>query len=319
MKHQEVVAASDRLVGSISSLWVERYRPKVFDDIILSEENRSIFLKYKEQGYISNLLIAGNAGIGKTSLARVLVKDVLGCQYLYINASDENGIDTIRTKVTSFSRIMSLDGKSKVIILDECDMLSPNAQCALRSVMEEYTEHTRFILTANYKHKIIPAIQSRCQSFDLTPPLDNCIERVQFILDKEGIADTSEEQITAHVKQYYPDFRKCINELQKLTITGTLKKSTNNKSFIDALYKVLKSKAIEKARRYIIENEDRFGSDYVNLLRDLFNKVEADQDIDADKKRMCLITIAEYMYRSAFVADQEINFYACMLAVSVQL
>ena len=137
------------------SLWVEKYRPKTLGDIILSDDNLSIIEKYQTENEIPNLLFAGCQGVGKTTLAKILVNDVLECQYLYINASDENGIDTIRSKVTQFAQTRSLDGKIKVIILDECDGLSQDAQRALRNTMEEYAEITRFILTANYSHRII--------------------------------------------------------------------------------------------------------------------------------------------------------------------
>ena len=202
MKHQEVIAGSDQLASKISSLWVEKYRPKILDDIILTEDNRTIFNELKAQKTVPNLLFSGPAGIGKTSLAKIIVQDILECQYLYINASDESGIDTIRTKVVSFSRTLSLDGQIKIIILDECDGLTQDAQRALRNVIEEYAAHTRFILTANYKHRVIPALQSRCQYFDLTPPLDLCIERVNYILEVENIniRDNQVSLIKKHIK-----------------------------------------------------------------------------------------------------------------------
>ena len=319
MKHQEVVKASGQLASNISSLWVEKYRPGTLDDIILSSGNKDIFSAYKDSETIPNLLFCGNAGIGKTSLAKIIVKDVLSCQYLYINASDESGIDTIRTKVTNFSRVMSLDGKIKIIILDECDGLTQDAQRALRNVMEEYSDHTRFILTANYKHRVIPALQSRCQSFDLTPPLDSYIDRVENIAAEEGIDIPDPVAFKVITKAYYPDLRKAINELQKNTATGEFLSEKRDSKFAETLVKIIKTGIVSKARRSIIENEDQFSGDYANLMRDIFNEVESSSDISPDKKREALVTIAEYMYRSAFVLDQEINCYACLLVLSKQL
>ena len=200
-----------------SNIWVEKYRPKKLDDFVISEENKSIITSFIQKNEIPNLLFTGTPGIGKTSLAKILVNDILKCQYLYINASDENGIDTIRTKVTNFAQTKSIDGKIKVIILDETDGLSLDGQRALRNTMEEYSKITRFILTANYKHKIITALQSRCQSIDLVPPLTLVAKRCLFILkaEKIDIVESDKIKVAQLVKSFYPDLRKCINELQK--------------------------------------------------------------------------------------------------------
>ena len=196
-------------------LWIEKYRPSQLDDLVVSSENKRLVGKFKTDGEIPNLCFAGPPGVGKTTLAKILVNNILECQYLYINASDENGIDTIRTKVTQFAQIRSIDGNVKVIILDECDGLSQDAQRALRNTMEEFAEITRFILTANYSHRIIPALQSRCQSIDLTPPLDACNQRVRSILDQENISVSDEQQelLTTFIRKNYPDLRRIVNEV----------------------------------------------------------------------------------------------------------
>ena len=280
---------------SSHSLWVEKFRPTTLDDLILTLQNREIVESFIKKSEIPNLLLVGSPGVGKTTLAKIVVKDALKCQYLYINASDENGIDTIRSKVTQFAQTRSLDGQIKVIILDECDGLSQDAQRALRNTMEEYAVMTRFILTANYGHRVIPALQSRCQSLDLTPPLDGCIERVSYILSGQGVDTTDEqrEQLDKFIKSNYPDLRKIINEVQKFCSGGIL-----------------------KIRKYIIENEEKFNGDYQILLKTLFNYIDISNKIPNDKKKMYLIIIAEALYRSAFVADQEINCYSCLIQLA---
>lgn len=301
------------------SLWVEKYRPKTLGDIILSDDNLSIIEKYQTENEIPNLLFAGCQGVGKTTLAKILVNDVLECQYLYINASDENGIDTIRSKVTQFAQTRSLDGKIKVIILDECDGLSQDAQRALRNTMEEYAEITRFILTANYSHRIIPALQSRCQSLDLTPPLTGCKKRIDIILESEGVSvdKKQDEQIAQFIKNTYPDLRKVINELQKFCKekTLTIKDNTNCDTFAKNIITLIDKGAVLKLRKHIIENEDKFNSDYPALLRSMFDALD-EVKMPEEKKKMRLVIIAEALYRSAFVADQEINCYSCLIQLS---
>lgn len=301
------------------AIWVEKYRPAILDDIILSQDNLSIIEKYREDNEIPNLLFSGPPGVGKTTLAKILVNDVLKCQYLYINASDENGIDTVRSKVTQFAQTRSLDGQVKVVILDESDGISQDGQRALRNTMEEYAEVTRFILTANYSHRIIPALQSRCQSIDLTPPLDGCRSRIDFILESEGIAleDVQSDQLTDFIKGKYPDLRKVINELQKFCRGSKLniKQSADTEEFTGKMVGLIDRGAVLKLRKYVIENEEKFNSDYPALLRNLFDCIDK-SDISDNKKKMQLVIIAEALYKSAFVADQEINCYSCLIQLS---
>jgi len=301
-----------------SNLWVEKYRPSALSDFTISDKNKTVIESYKSQKEIPNLLFIGTPGIGKTTLAKILVNEVLECQYLYINASDENGIDTIRTKVTSFAQTKSIDGKIKVIILDETDGLSIDAQRALRNTMEEFAKITRFILTANYKHRVITALQSRCQGFDLTPSLDGVVKRCVHILKAEKVNIPTEEKqkLMEFIKSFYPDLRKCINELQKSSASGTLKLTDSfNDDVLTLIYEQIKNKNVMALRKALIESEQQFNSDYVTLMRNLFNYID-NQDIQLNIKKKYLLTLAEHLYRSSFVVDQEINCYTCFIAMS---
>lgn len=299
-------------------LWIEKYRPHLLADIVLTKENREIINKFSNSNEIPNLLFVGKAGIGKTSLAKIIVNNILQCQYLYINASDENGIETIRNKVTTFSKTKSFDGTIKVIILDEVDGLTLDAQRCLRNAMEEFSGYTRFILTANYKHKVINPLQSRCQSLDLVPPLKGFKTRLYEILESEQITvnESCDKSIESITKKYYPDLRKTINEIQKHAVNGALSNidTTITNNFAKNIYKLVQDKKTLKLRKNIIENEAKFNADYEQLLIDLFNHV-CDEKISDNTKREHLLVISEHIYRSAFVADQEINFFSCLLSL----
>lgn len=299
------------------NLWVEKYRPAVLDDICLPPHVLSKFNEYKIQGECPNLLFVGTAGIGKTSLAKITVNDILKCQYLYINASDENGIDTIRTKVTRFSQIKSVDGGIKVIILDEVDGLTIDAQRALRNTMEEYSKHVRFILTANYTHKVITPLHSRSQFYDVTPSKDQCYTRCEQILNNEKVSYSADDLLT-YVNRYYPDLRKCINELQRGVNNGKLiqNTTTRSKTFVSNVLDLTLSGKVLKLRKHIIENEQVFNKDYCELMKQLFEAICDHNDISTNKKQQCLVVVAEHMYRSAHVVDQEINFFSCLLMLS---
>lgn len=303
---------------NFNNLWVEKYRPKDLKAFVILESNKSIIESFKDKKEIPNLLFLGTPGLGKTTLAKIIVNDILKCQYLYINASDENGIDTIRTKVTNFAQTQSIDGAIKVIILDETDGLSLDAQRALRNTMEEFAKITRFILTANYKYRVISALQSRCQSLDLTPPIEGVIKRCAEILKTEKIEinDTQKTKLIEFVKSNYPDLRKCINELQKYSATGKLLLPENNcNDTIQLIFAAIKDKSLPQIRKALIENESHFNADYVSLLRNMFNY--ADKNIsDNELKKTYLLIISEYLYRSAFVVDQEINCYSCFISLA---
>jgi DNA polymerase III delta prime subunit len=306
---------------NFNNLWVEKYRPKTLDDFIICESNKNIINSFKSKKEIPNLLFTGSPGLGKTTLAKIIVNNILKCQYLYINASDENGIDTIRNKVVSFAQTKSFDGSIKVIILDETDGLSIDAQRALRNTMEEFAMITRFILTANFRYRIIAALQSRCQSIDLTPSselLGLVVKKCALILKKEGIeiSDNIKAPFIQFVKSQFPDLRKTINEIQKFSSTGTLiLLDQTNTEVLNLIYSEIKNKNIQNLRKALIENEGSFNSDYVNLLKGLFNYIDK-TETDLKAKKNMLIIIAEHLYRSSFVVDQEINCYSCLINLS---
>jgi replication factor C small subunit len=294
------------------NLFVEKYRPKTLTDIVLTDEERQYFESLKSKEEIPNLLFAGNPGTGKTTLSKIIANDILDCQYLYINASDENGIDTIRSKVIGFASTKSLDGKLKLVLFDECDALTLDSQKALRNVIEEYSDNTRFIFTCNYLFKIIPALQSRCQIFNLTPPLDGVLNRVVAILKNEGITvpDTEKPKLVELVRSGYPDLRRIINDIQKFSFTGTLVIKDNQ-------VKGIANKVIEKItgkvtpfelRKYVIEREQDFSGDYLQLLKEMF---EVAYNNNLDPK--ALLTISEGMYKDAIVVDKEINWFSACI------
>ena len=301
---------------TISDIWCEKYRPSTLDEIVLDRNTKTYFNKVRVEQNIPNVLFVGKPGIGKTSLAKIIVKDILKCQYLYINASDENGIDTIRTKVLNFAQTKSLFGQIKVIVLDECDGLSIDAQKALRNSIEEYHELTRFILTANYKHKIIPALQSRCQIFDINYDKNEYLTKLISIVKAEKVK-INKEQFTTITNNSYPDFRKGINALQKYFLSdGKDNNVFNSKDFFDGLHDLLIQKKYTVIRKHIIEHEALFNNDYDELCKRLFDYMYV-IDIDAEKKRDCLITVSKYFYQNSQCIDQEINFYSCILDLQI--
>jgi replication factor C small subunit len=310
---------NDQLIN----VWVEKYRPTKLVDMVLSDSLRAFVEECKRKEEIPNMLLVGNAGTGKTTLAKVIINEILDAQYLYINASEKNGIDEVRTSILSFAQTKSLDGKIKVIFMDEFDNFTEAGQRALRNVMEEYAGNTRFILTGNYLHRIIQPIQSRCQVFtDFTPPIGEYAKRIKYILQQEKIAVGAGqvERIKEVIRFYYPDLRRIINYIQRSVIANTLliQDTISNEEFAqEILDKALNKEDLMFIRKFVIESEQTFGNDYPKLMKDLFNAVYK-SSIAEDKKRLALLQVSEYLYRSALVMDQEINFFSCLIAL-VQL
>lgn len=300
-------------------IWTEKYRPQTLSEFVVNATNLEFIHSVSKRQEIPNLMMMGAPGIGKSTLSKIIVNDILNCQYLYINASEENGINDIRNKVMVFAQTKSLDGKLKIIILDEADFLSAASQAALRNIMEEYSGSTRFILTCNYPFKIIPALHSRCQELDVTPPFEGVLSRCVHILKSEQIVvdDTSKQQLLTLVKNTYPDVRKCINKLQKFSINGQLRidELNNCESIASNIVTMLTGKKpLSSIREYVISHELEFSNDYHNLLKSLFENVYELQ-INNDKKKTLMLIISEAMYRHNQVMDTEINAFSCIISM----
>lgn len=298
-------------------IWVEKYRPKTLDEIILTKDVRDYFEQVRKNQVLPNhLLFCGFPGSGKTSLAKIVANDILGVSYLYINASDERGIDTIRMKVTNFAQTKSIDGKVKIIILDETDGLTSDAQRALRNTMEEYSDNARFILTANSLSRICTPIKSRVVFFDLVPPLEEAMVRCVEILKKEGIKVNGEkDKLVKLIKSCYPDLRKAINSLSKCVKDGVIHitEEVSDLSFACKVFnKINLNEKDNDIRKFIIENETEFNNDYNILLKNLFEAVHQ-SGLTEQQKREAMLILGEGLYRHNFVMDFEINCYCTIL------
>lgn len=297
-------------------LLVEKYRPQSLEDLVLSPEHREYFSSLETQEEIPNLLFAGSPGTGKTTLSKILIKKILNCQYLYLNASDENGIDTIRTKIIGFASTKSFDGKLKVVLCDEAESISSEAQKALRNVIEEYAENTRFIFTCNYLFKIIDPIQSRCAIFNLNPPLEGIIARIIQILKQENIEvpENEKPKLLELIRSGYPDLRRIINDVQKFSYNGTLCIKENNARGLaeKIVTKILSKTKPDDLRRFVIERESEFSNDYLQLHKEMF-EVIFKMEIDPTRKSSWLLILSEGMYKDAIVVDKEINWFSSCL------
>lgn len=298
------------------SLWVEKFRPDNISDVVLSDTNFNYFKDCIEKKDIPHLLFHGGPGTGKTTLAKVLAKE-LGVTYRYINASDERGIDTLRDKIIPFAQTKSIDNGIKIMILDEADSLTGDAQRALRNTMEEYSDNLRFIMTANYISKIIDPLKSRVTSFELLADIKRITARVCHILTYEKIYVPNEQKpmLVATIKANYPDMRRMINALQRGVRDGVLsieEVKTTSHFADDVLDMLVKKKDASDIRKHIIDNELKFGADYRELLSNLFESIYR-ADIEQTKKAPALIIIGEALYRHQLVMDPEINAYCCIL------
>ena len=302
-------------------LWTEKYRPKNIEDCILPERLKKPFQEYVTQKNIPNLLLTGGAGVGKTTVAKAMCNEI-GCDFMIINGSDENGIDMVRNKITNYASSMSFSGGRKVIIIDEADYLSANAQAAFRNAIEEFAVNCSFIFTCNFKNKIIEPLHSRCAVIEFTLKASEkssmagqFFKRIQTILSDEEIA--YETPVVAElIKKHFPDFRRVINELQRFSKfgkidTGVLAQIVDV-SLADII-KFIKDKDFGAIRKWVASNDVDPASLYRKLYDNLYEVLKPQSIPQA------VIIIADYQYKQAFVADQEINLVACLTELMVSL
>jgi DNA polymerase III delta prime subunit len=297
-----------------NSLFVEKYRSKTLDEYVGNEQLKQIVAKYIANNDLQNLLLYGTPGTGKTTLAKLIVNN-FDCDYLYINASDERGIDTIRDKVQGFASSASFK-PIKIIILDEADFLTIQAQASLRNIIETYSRTTRFILTCNYLERIIDPLQSRCQVLKITPPSKKEVaQHVSVILDTEYI-EYAVEDLVSVVNKHYPDVRKILNTCQVNNVEGTLKidKTVLTGGYKDALLKELKSpsKPSFKNIRQILADSNL--DDFEDVYRFLYDSLDEYGNNDL-AKALIVIEIENYMYHANFRIDKEIS--VCALIASI--
>ena len=294
------------------SLWVEKYRPKSLDTYIGNEHLKSKVEIYLESGDLPHLLLYGRAGTGKTTLAKLLVNNI-ECDHLYINASDENSVETVRTKVRGFASTVGFKDY-KIIILDECDYITPNAQAALRNLMETFSKHCRFILTCNFVERIIDPIQSRCQSFQIIPPSKQEVATHLYnILHGEGV-DFQIDDIKILVNSGYPDIRRVINSSQRNVVNGKLKLDTSSILQNDYKLKLLKilntqnkKTAFKDIRQLLADSQI---TDFADLFRLLYDEVD---DWGKGHVAECILIISRYELSDSQVVDKEINAMAMII------
>ena len=293
------------------SLWVEKYRPKDLSTYIGNEHLKSKVKVYLESGDVPHLLLYGKAGTGKTTLAKIITSNI-DCDYMYINASDENKVDDVRNKIKTFASSVGFKDL-KVIILDECDYLTPNAQAALRNLMETFSKHCRFILTCNYVERIIDAIQSRCQSYKVVPPSKKEVAQQMVHILKYENCTFELDDVALIVNAGYPDIRRVINSAQRQVVEGKLKVDVNSVIQNDYKIKLLESLSsnskVTDIRQLLADNSI---SDYSELYRLLYDEIETYSN---GKVSECILAIADGQYQDVQVVDKEINFMSTITKI----
>ena len=301
-------------------LWTEKYRPQTIEDCILPERLKKPFQEYVNQKNIPNLLLAGGAGVGKTTVAKAMCNEI-GCDYMVINGSDESGIDTFRTKIKNYASSMSLTGGRKVIIIDEADYLNPNStQPALRNAIEEFASNCSFIFTCNYKNRIIEPLHSRCAVIEFS--LKNgekakmasaFFKRVQNVLQSENV-EYEDKVIAELTKKHFPDFRRILNELQRYSQFGKIDTgilAQIGDVSITEVVKFIRDKDFGAIRKWVATNEVDSGTLFRKIYDSMYDVMKPQSIPQA------VLILADYQYKSAFVADHEINTVACLTEIMV--
>ena len=296
-------------------LWVEKYRPQTIDDCILPEELKDTFREFVANKEIPNLLLSGAPGVGKTTVAKILCKEV-GLDHLMINGSEDGNIDTLRTKIRHYASTVSFSGEGKCVILDEADYLNPQStQPALRGFIEEFSNNCRFILTCNFKNRIIEPLHSRCGVYEfnttkkqLAELCQSMLERASHVLDQEGVEHKVPELVPVIMK-HAPDWRRVLNELQRGSAGGSYSYSEKETS-VDELFSHLKEKDFKKMRTWVANNIDTDASAIFRAMYDRMGEKVAPQSIP-----QLILILGDYQYKNAFVADHELNVVACLTEV----
>ena len=303
---------------SAEFLWSEKYRPKTIEETILPESLKATFREFVSQKNIPNMILAGAAGIGKTTIARAVLEEI-GCDYIVINASMDNGIDVLRTQIKNYATTVSFKGGRKYIILDEADYLSHAVQPALRNFIEEYSKNCGFILTANHKNRIIEPLHSRCPPIDfifskkdLAQIAAKFLARACEILDLEKV-EYDKASVASLITSYYPDWRRVINELQRYSANGKIDSGilvSLGDETIEALIKHMRAKDFINVRKWIAEHPQDNPSALFKNLYDRLGLFLTPRSIP-----QIVLHIAQYEYQSAFVVNQDINMAAALLQI----
>ena len=303
----------------MNDLLVEKYRPRKVSDCVLPESLSDTFQDIVKSGDIPNMILSGGAGCGKTTVARALC-DELGRDMMFINASEDGGIDTLRTRIRQFASAVSLSGSAKVVILDEADYLNPQStQPALRGFIEEFSSNCRFILTCNFKHRIIEPLHSRCTTIDFKIPAKEkpkmakqFLTRTKDILDKESV-QYDERVLAELIIRYFPDFRRVLNEIQRYSVSGSIDTGILVTADIGAetLIKALKAKNFPDIRRWVVDNSDR---DTAHIFRKIYETLL--DSLQPAAIPQAVLVLSDYQHKAAFAADQEINLAACCIMLA---
>lgn len=303
-------------------LWVEQHRPHKVSDCILPDRIKKVFQGYVDNKSIPNLMLTGSAGVGKTTVAMAMCEEI-GVNHLFINSSEERGIDMLRTKIRGYASTISLTGGRKVIILDEADYLTPEAQAGLRGAIEEFSENCSFIFTCNFKSRLIDALHSRCSVIDFSLQADEkprmasqLFSKLSSILTREGV--TYDKQVLIKiVEKFFPDYRRTLNELQRFASTGAIDAGTLNQISdvrkIAELVGYLKEGNFGEMRKWVVANSD---IEPARVYRKIYDSLY--EYFQSESIPQAVVILSKYQYQSAFVADQEINLVACLTEIMIE-
>ena len=301
-------------------LWVEKYRPKTIAETILPPHLKETFQSMVQTGELQNMLFTGTAGLGKTTVAKALCNE-LGLDYIVINGSEEGNIDTLRGKIKQFASTVSFSGGYKVVILDEADYLNPQStQPALRGFIEQFSDNCRFILTCNFKNRIIEPLHSRCSVYefntskkDMVGLAENFFKRAKEILTNEGV-EFNEKDLPPIIVKHAPDWRRIINELQRNSVLGFARRDVSDSTGYDTLFKFLKEKDFKEMRKWVVNNID---VEPASIFRSIYDRMC--DNVQPSSIPQLVLILADYQYNNAFVADHELNIVACMTEIMAEV